>query len=334
MQILVVGLGSMGKRRIRNLLRLGHKNITGFDPRTDRRKEANTKYHIQTVSNFDTAIEKKPDVMIISTPPDLHHKYAEIAIKNNINFFMEVNLFSKDIIKIVKMMRGKSITASPSCTMRFHPIVKELKKLLDKNSIGKIFAIHHHFGHFLPDWHPWEDYRNFYVSKREMGGAREIVPFELVWLIYLFSEIKSVDGYVNKASKLDADIDDIYQIRLEFKNRIFCNLTIDVFTKPSIRETRIIGEKGTILCDFNKGYIKISKGEKWKIVKVKMGRVAKGYKGSTPPEMLYEEEIQNFLDSVNKVKKYPYTLHDELRTLQVLDAIEISNKKGKKIILN
>ncbi|MFZ0842920.1 MAG: hypothetical protein WAN80_03470, partial [Nitrosotalea sp.] len=90
----------------------------------------------------------------------------------------------------------------------------------------------------------------------------------------------------------------------------------------------------TILCDFNEGYIKIGKGEKWKTIKVKMGEVAKGYKGSTPPEELYEEEMKNFLDAVKRKKKYPHSFSDELKILQVLDAIEQSSKKEKKIILH
>src|ERR1700756_4860926 len=146
MKILVIGLGSMGKRRIRNLLELGYKNILGFDPRKDRREEAYKKYRITTFSNLDTALEKNPNAMIISTPPDLHRKYAEIAINKNINFFMELNHSSKDLNKIIQKIKGKSIVAVPSCTMRLHPIVKELKKILKKNSIGRILAIHHHNG--------------------------------------------------------------------------------------------------------------------------------------------------------------------------------------------
>lgn len=333
LKILVVGLGSMGKRRIRNLLKLGYTNIIGFDPREDRRIETSRKYNVTTIADFDNALSIQPEIMVISTPPDLHRKYAEIAIQNKINFFTEVNLFSKDIKKIISILQGKSIIGVPSCTMRFHPMIKILKKLLDDHSIGKILTIYHHFGHFLPDWHPWEDYRNFYVSKRETGGAREIIPFELVWLNYLFSDIKSVYGDIQKLSKLDADIDDVYQTILEFKNRIFCVLIIDVITRPSIRETKIIGEKGIILCDFNKGYIKISKGEKWKTIKVKMGKVAKGYKGSTPPEELYEEEMKNFLDAVKRKKKYPHSFSDELKILKILDGIEQSSKKEKKIML-
>ena len=159
-------------------------------------------------------------------------------------------------------------------------------------------------------------------------------PVELVWLTYLFSEIKSVFGNVKKVSKLDADIDDLYQVIIEFKNNVFCTLTIDVISIPSFRETKILGERGTILCDFNKGDIRINKGKKWSKLKLKMGSVAKGYGETTPPETLYEEEIHAFLNSVKIKKGYPYSFDNELKMLKILDAIEFSSKKDKKIIVN
>ena len=333
MKILIVGLGSMGKRRIRNLLKLGYKNIVGFDIRADRRKEVNKKYHISTYIDIYTALREKPDAMIISTPPDLHRKYAEIAIKKNINFFMELNHSSKDVKAIIERMKGKTLVAAPSCTMRFHPIVKELKIIIDKNTIGKILSIHHHNGHFLPNWHPWEDYREFFVSKRETGGAKELVPFELIWLTHIFAKIKSVYANIDKISKLQADIDDVYQIQLEFKNRILCTLLLDVISIPSFRETKIIGEKGTILCDFNNGVIKVNKGKGWINIKLKMGKVAKGYKNNTSPESIYEEEMKNFFSAINYGKKYPYSLYDDFKILCILDSIENSNKKERKITI-
>lgn len=323
----------MGKRRIRNLMALGCNDVIGFDPREDRRRESEKKYCIQTFSTMNDALESKPDAMIISTPPDLHAKYANIAIKNNTHFFTEVNLFSSEIADLIKKIKNKKIVGVPSCTMMFHPIIKQLKKLLRNKEIGKILLINHHFGHYLPDWHPWEDYRNFYVSRRKTGAAREIVPFELVWLKYLFPKIKSVYANIKKISKLDADIDDIYQILLELDTEILCNLTVDVITRPSVKETRIIGEKGTIICDYNNGEIRVHKGKNWQIFKIKMGKVAPGYKGNTAPESLYEEEIQSFIDAIEKKKKYPHTLRDELEILKTLDSIELSSMKEKKIFL-
>jgi len=331
MKFLIVGLGSMGKRRIRNLLALGNTDILGFDPRKDRREESEKKYQIKTFSTLENALKECPDAMIISTPPDLHAVYANIAIKKNIHFFTEVNLSSKDILDLIKKLKTKKITGVPSCTMIFHPIIKQLKKLLDRNTIGKVLIIQHHFGHYLPDWHPWEDYRQFYVSKRETGAAREIVPFELVWLEYLFRNVKSVYGDIRKVSKLEADIDDVYQILLEFDNNVLCNMTIDVVTRPSIKETKIIGENGTIVCDHNTGKIKIGKDKSWKILKVKMGKVATGYKGNTAPEMLYEEEIRSFINTIKRVKKHPWTFNDEIRILKILDRTEQSNELNRPL---
>ena len=323
----------MGKRRVRNLLKLGYKNIIGFDPRLDRRKETVSKYKISTVSTINEGLKHKPNVMIISTPPDLHYVYSQIAIKKNIHFFTEVNLSSSDIKKIIQKLKHKSIVAVPSCTTLYNPVIKELRKNITKKSIGKIFTVYHHFGHYLPNWHPWEDYRKFYVSKKETGAAREVVPFELVWMTSLFSEIKSVYGQINKISKLKTNIDDIYEILLEFNNGIKCTLIIDVLSKPAFSETKIIGEKGSMLCDHNTGIIKFQNEKKWKIKQLRMGKVAKGYKGNTGSEIIYEEEMKTFLNAIIKNKKYPHSFKDELKILKVLDAIELSNKKGKKIFI-
>jgi len=333
LKILVVGLGSMGKRRIRNLLNLGYSDILGYDIQKTRRNESFRKYKIKTFENIDDALTHNPKAMIISTPPDLHLKYANLAIKNNIDFFMELNHSSSHVKQIINKIKGKKIIAAPSCTMRYHPMVLELEKLLNKKKIGKILQIHHYNGQNLKSWHPWENYKKFFVSKKETGGAKELVPFELNWLIHLFSKIESVSAYVEKISDLDVDIDDIYQIHARFKNGIVGNLIFDVISNPSFRETKLIGSKGVILCDFKKGIIQINTGEKWKIKKITVDAIASGYTGNTPPENVYENEIKNFLLAVKRKQKYPFSLNQDLQILKVLDAIELSSKKGKKVTI-
>jgi len=324
----------MGKRRIRNFLKLGYNDLIGFDSREDRRKEVSKKHGIKIFSDLKSAFNEKPNVMIISTPPDLHLKFAKMAIEKKIDFFTELNLISNDVMQIIEKMKKKSVIGLPSCTMRFHPVVKELKRILEKKTIGKILIIQHHAGHFLPNWHPWEDYRKFFVAKKQTGGAREIVPIELMWLTHLFCEIKSVIGNVKKISSLDVKIDDVYQILIHFKNNILCSLVIDVLSIPAFKETKIIGEKGTILCDFNSGIIKINNGSSWVTKKVKINKVAKGYKGNTPSESVYEDEIKLFMNTIKGKAHYPQSFRDELKILKILDLIETSSKTGKKIKIN
>ena len=332
-KILIVGLGSMGKRRIRNLQKLGYHNLFGFDLRDDRILETKKKYKIKCFNNFKNALNETPDTMIICTPPHMHKEYAKKAIQKNIHIFLEVNLLSDHVQSILKFSKKSSSIICTSNTMRFHPVVKKLKILVDQKKIGKVYSIHHHTGHFLPNWHPWENYKDFFVSRKETGGAKELVPVDLNWLTYVFSDVTSVLANVNKISKLDVDIDDNYQAILEFQNKIFCTLNVDVFSIPSIKETKIIGEKGTIICNFDKSKIKINVGNGWKSILLPKGKIASGYSGITPSESLYEEEILNFLKKVRNQNSCSFSLNNELKILKILNAIEKSGKYGKKISL-
>ena len=330
MKILIVGLGSMGKRRIRNLLQLKFYDIIGYDPRDDHRNEAE-QYGIQVFDNFSNALSENPKVMIISTPPDLHLYYSKIAIKEKIHFFTEVNMSAKDVSKIFQLLKNKKIIGLPSCTMFFNPMIIELQKLLKKQTIGKIFFVEHYLGQHLADWHPWENYQNFYVSKKDTGGAREMVPVELSWMCLLFSNIKSVMSNVQKISKLEANIDDLYQSMIEFKKNIFCNFTIDVFSRPPIRETKIIGEHGMIICNFLSNTILIN--SKNKIIKKKFTskKSSKGY-GTKISELMYEREMNAFFKKIEKNTHYPFSFKDELQILKNLEMIEKSSNLKKQIL--
>ena len=153
-------------------------------------------------------------------------------------------------------------------------------------------------------------------------------------MIYLFSKIKSVSSNVEKISDLDVNIDDIYQVHTHFKNGIVGNLVFDVIANPSFRETKLIGNKGVILCDFKKGIIQTNTGKKWEIKKINIGKPAPGYTGNTPSETIYEKEMNNFLLAVKHKQTYPFSLNEDLEILEILDAIELSSKKGKKVIID
>jgi len=312
----------MGKRRIRNLQNLGQNKIIGFDVRKDRREESKKKYHIETYADVDEAINQKPDLIIISTPPDLHLKYVEIAIKNKIPFFTELNLISKDVKKIITCLEKSKIKGFPSCTFYFHPVVLKLKQLLQKKSIGKIILVSHHTGQYLPNWHPWEDYRKFFVSKKETGGAKEILAIDSIWLSNIFGKIEKIEGITGKLSKLKVDIDDFYNIQILFEKRVFCNLLIDVMSIPSIKETKIIGEKGTINCNFKNGKIVILDDSKIKIIKNKIGNTAKGYKGITSSEKVYELEIKHVIRSLQGKEKFPFSFKQEFEILKYIELIK------------
>lgn len=331
MKFLVVGLGSMGKRRIRNLKNLGINDIIAFDLRKDRCEEVKTKYNVETYTEFNESMKKSPDVMIISTPPDLHMKYAILAIENKMHFFTEASVVKDEMKKVIEKLKNSDIVGLPSCTMRYHPIIKKINELLKSNQFGKILAFFYHSGQYLPDWHPWEDYRKFYVSKKETGACREIVPFELIWITTTFGKLKSVIGDKGKVSNLDSDIDDIYNVILELQNGIKGIMTVDVIARNPIRNLKILLEEGVIEADWYSKTVKVSKkNEGWDEFNIEDGIAEKNYLHGEEP---YIEEMKNFIEVIERKKDYPYTFEEDFEILNILEKIENSSNSGTKQII-
>ena len=326
MKFLVSGLGSMGKRRIRNLKQLKHDDIIGFDIRKDRCDEVYEKFHIKTFTDIEDALNEKPDVMIVSTPPDLHMKFAKIALENNLHFFTEVNILQDEMIEVIDKLKKSHVIGFPSCTMLFHPIIKKINQLLEERKIGKTLAFLYHSGMYLPDWHPWEDYRSFYVSKRITGACREMVPFELLWLINNFGDISNVIAKKAKISNLEADIDDIYSILLEFENGIKGNLTVDVVSRIPYRQLKILGEDGVIIADWSERSVSYyTKKSGWVKEVIDDGKIEENYIHGEKP---YVEELESFIDTIHKKNNSKNTFENDYKILKILDAIEKSSDLG------
>ncbi len=336
MKILIVGLGSMGSRRIRNLYELGFKSsdIFGYDIREDRNSDAERKYNITCVKNPDMVL-KEIDKLIISTPPDQHLEYQQYAVKNNKHFFCEAGLFKDGIKELVMEAEKKNILAIPSNTLMHWEEWKKIKELVSSKYAGIPLSFNFHNGGFLPDWHSYESIYDFYVSKRETGGAREIVPFELQWMNWIFGKIEKVFCVKGKLTpEFDADIDDTYHIIYVFKGGVYANVIIDVTAQPSVNAFELTCSRGVINYDyyggFNRNLKVIRKNEKeWKSINLGKQICEEGYVAS--PKEPYIKEIQYFLDYIKSGKKPIFTYEDELAEIEVLLAAERSVEEGRFI---
>lgn len=327
MKFLVIGLGSMGKRRIRNLQALGHKLVHGFDTRKDRIEEASAKYGVPVYQTIEAAIlELKPDVFIICTPPEMHMHYAFMAADMNISCFIEASVVHQDeILKLDQLLQGRYPLMLPSCTMMFYPGPRKIKELVEDKVIGDVLNINYHTGQYLPDWHPWENIEEFYVSKRDTGGAREIVPFELTWLCHIFGIPEAIACWKGKVSSISADIDDLYHCILRFpKAGPVCNMTIEVISRPqATREMRILGTEGEIVFsgDSNSVRYRNLTNDTWNVFEFASGTIENEY---INPEEPYIEELRICIDSISSrdPTKYPNSLGFDYKILNILAKLE------------
>jgi predicted dehydrogenase len=315
---------------VRNLQAIGFKNISGFDLREDRRKEAEEKYKIKTFGDFEKAITAdKYDAFIISVPPHLHHIYMKKALELSVPFFVEASVVDTDYTEIIKTANQKKIVAAPSLTLFFHPAIKKIFEVIKSGELGALSTFNYHSGQYLPDWHTYEKVSDFYVSQKSTGGAREIVPFELCWIIKLLGFPENVSGTVKKTIHIEGaqEIDDTYSALLDY-GKFTLNITIDVVSRFATRRLLINGEKKQLRWDWDENCIKIFEPEKkeWKIYKYEMLGAAEGYNANIT-EQMYIDEMKNFFEAVEGKKSFASNLEFDHKVLKLLYAIEESYQK-------
>lgn len=330
MKVLVIGLGSMGSRRIRNLQSIGGMRIFGFDISEARARQVCAKYDVELIRELTPAtLSQGFDAVVISTSPDWHMHYAEMCVAMKLPVFIEASVVETDRVgALAEVALKEGVLVAASCTMRFFEGPKLIANLINGNSIGKPLAFTYHTGQWLEDWHPWEDINDFYVSKREMGGGREIVPFELTWLNDIFGFPTIESAHKTKCSALSADIDDLYQIILKYPGGLHATMVVEILSRPrSSRELRIVGDSGIIVFSGDDNLIRISTIESpnWKEYSLDGGTK---FLESINPDEPYKDELEAFLRAVEGTGSFPNTLSDDYAILNLLDNIDRMAEKS------
>lgn len=325
MRFLVIGLGSMGKRRIRCLKHLGYGQITGFDMREDRWSEAQRLYSVHTVHDLSGVDLSGFDAFIVSTPPDLHSKYAKIAIDHGKPAFIEASVILQDTLEL-QAHNQRSVFLAPSCTLLFHQAVKEISGVISSRTLGVPVNYSFHSGQYLPDWHPWESIKDFYVSKRATGGAREIVPFELTWICHLFGVPSEAKGVFRKTTDLGVDIEDTYSFVAVHEGGVIGNVLVDVVSRFGTRSLLINFENGQIRWNWEDDYVSIfdSKQGAWRRIGLEAKLTTEGYNQNIS-ERMYIDEISNFIEGIRAPDRYLNSLARDIEILRVLEKIESSD---------
>jgi predicted dehydrogenase len=318
MKVLQIGLGSMGKRRLRCLKALGYDDIVAFDKRADRRAEAEMLHNIKTIDNLQKVDLTTINAFIISVPPDIHIDYMRIAVEKKIPAFVEASVVIDGLEELDKEARVRNVLIAPSCTLRFHPAIKDIKSIVSSGLYGKFTNFTYHCGQYLPDWHPWEKVTDYYVSKKETGGGREIVPFELAWIVDIVGYPEKVAGFFGKTMDVGADIDDTYAISLKFKQGMGC-LVVDVVARYAIRSLVLNMEYGQILWRWDQSAVNLyeANSDRWITYKQKEVSAHAGYNRNIIEDM-YIEELGVFFSALKNEAVFPNKLSEDIDVLKIL----------------
>lgn len=321
----VIGLGSMGKRRVRDLGALGHE-VVGFDVRPDRNVEANERFGIRTLDTLASLLDARPDALVVSTPPDRHIADYEASFGAGRPFFSEANVLTPRAEWFTENESRSGARAYPSATMRFHGLVRSLREQVAEIGADLVWTVHAQYASYLPLWHPWEDYSNFYAgARRRTCAARETVPFELDWLCWVFGPLRAVCASRERRADWKTDIDDTYSLLLEFESGVHGSLTIEMHQLQPSRQVRVSCRDHSFLLDLSAHELRRydREADSWKIQKPAGTRAL----GSFHYEQIYREEIEAFADGLANGRGYPKTWAEDRHASNALFAAEESARR-------
>jgi predicted dehydrogenase len=311
MKILLSGLGSVGRRHLRNLLALGVTDLllhrTGKATLPD---DELAGFPVET--DLAAALAHRPDAVIISNPTAHHLDVAIPAAEAGGHILLEKpvshNMEGVDRLREAAARTGAQVLVG--FQFRWHPGLKTAKRLLDAGEIGEPVSARAHWGEYLPDWHPWEDYRSGYAARPDLGGGAVLtLSHPIDYLRMMLGEVETVSGVTSNLG-LGLPVEDTAEITLGFESGALGSVHLDYVQRPPTHCFVIVGSEGTIKWNNADGSVRIYRagtGE-WETIPV-----PDGFERNT----MFLDEMRHFLAVIRGEEKPACMLEDGVRALQI-----------------
>ena len=327
MKVLVVGLGGIGQRHVRNLRTLLGDSVQIHAVRarglghvlTDTLKieagaDLESRYGIIREPDLETALARKPHAVFVTNPSSLHISVALAAAEAGCHLFIEKPLShnSDDVGRLIKIVERQRLVALVGYQLRFHPCWLKAKELLDAQSIGSLLAAHFQVGEYLPGWHTYEDYRDGYASRGDLGGGVILSQIHELDLAYwLFGMPRRAYALGGHWSSLEIDVEDTASILLQCTHHerpLPVHIHQDYLQRPPARRAEIIGEKGKIMVDLT-------------IPEIRMCNADGHTEVHAIPDFrrndLFLDELRHFLACLDGSEKPVVNLRDGVSSLEI-----------------
>ena len=315
MKYLIAGFGSIGRRHFNNLLKLGERDILIYHTHHSTLPENEMAgYPVET--DLRAALAYKPDAVIVSNPTALHLDIAIPAAQCGCHLLIEKPLSHSmagldELKQAVDQNHNKVLIGYQ---YRFHPGFQQLKTLLDEGAIGEPLSARAHWGEYLPNWHPWEDYKQGYAARPELGGGVVLtLSHPLDYLRWLLGEVDSLWAFTSHMG-LNIPVEDTAEISMRFANGALGSVHLDYLQRPASHWLEIIGSLGTLRWDNADGITRLSK--------VSQDDSAVEVQEIYPPEgfernWMFLEELRHFRDVLQGEAEPRCTLQDGVMALRL-----------------
>lgn len=330
MKILIAGLGSIGRRHLRNFQALNAGEFVLLRTRRSTLPDDELD-DLPTEQNITEALKNhSPDIVVVSNPTSLHLDVAIPAAETGCHLLLEkpISHTMDRVSTLANIVKQQDVSVLVGFQFRFHPGLQRIKQLLDEDAIGPVTSVHVHWGEYLPAWHPWEDYRGGYAARSDLGGGVLLTlchPFD--YLRWLIGEVDAVSAMTEQEGGLDIEVEDTANVMLRFANGALGTVHLDYVQRPPTHTLQITGQHGRILWDNEDG------GVRWYQVDSETWETEK-MSADFERNILFVEEVKHLLNCVENGAEPCVNLADGIAAQKIVLAAKESNREGKEVIIS
>lgn len=322
--VMIIGLGSMGNRRLRLLRKLRPQlRLCGVDTNEARRKSAEESHGITCYDDIEKAVRtEEVEAAIVSTSPLSHAALIQTCLEAGLHVFTELNLVPDRYVENMALAREKGRVLFLSSTFLYRG---ENRYIIDRaRTSDDSLNYRYHVGQYLPDWHPWERYQDYFVTDVQTNGCRELLAVELPWLCAAFGPIVDVQVIHKKSTNLHITYDDSYMILLRHGSGHHGCLCVDVVSRKPVRLFELYGENLYLTWGGQPETLRewdFMHNVERSIPLCQETEHRQGY-ADFIVENAYEAELIAFLAQIEQGIVAPYGFAEDLETLRWIDRIE------------
>ena len=340
-QLGIVGFGGMGNWHREIIETIDGIKVAGIYDINKERLDYGTECGIRT---YDSLIEllddKNIDIVLVSTPNDLHKPIAIQAMRASKHVVCEkpVTLSSDDLEEMIQVSKETNRFFTVHQNRRWDEDFLTIKNIVDSNSLGELFRIESrvHGSRGIPgDWR----------GEKEKGGGMVLDwgVHLLDQILLLFPGVKLKTVYGSLTNVTNQLVDDGFTAILKFDNGIEVYVEVGTSNFISLPRWYVLGQNGTaIIEDWSlKGKMVMATGlNEGDVVPVK---TAAGLTKTMAPrreDTIRTEELpvvksdirdfyKNVIEVIDEKAESKIKLDEVMRVMKLMEAIFVSANNGE-----
>ncbi|HXW90822.1 MAG TPA: Gfo/Idh/MocA family oxidoreductase [Terriglobales bacterium] len=328
MKVLMVGLGAIGQRHLRNLRAIigtesdffayrVRKFSAVITPTLQLEVDRNVEQEngVRAFADLQKALAEKPEIAVICNPSSMHVPVALQCARAGCDLFIEKPLSSslEGLPELLSTVESQRRIAMVGYQFRFHPCFQRLQEILQQGDLGNLLAVRATIGEYLPGWHRYEDYRKSYAARSELGGGVLLSQIhEFDYLYALFGKARRLYTIGGHLSNLEINVEDVASTLMECEvggRPLPVHLHQDYLQRPPSKQCEVIGDAGRAVLDFPSLSV---------VLYNHVGEVASRFHlESFDRNQLFLSEMQHFLECVKTRSKPVVDLGEGIWSLKL-----------------